>query len=109
MRWPVASGRAHPMLALGAAAIVALNPQFIALSAGVTNDTLLIALCTLFFAHLLPDIRGGAGRRWAVLGGIAGLALLTKQSGLLTAAGGGLAALLRPSPGSGASGMPASS
>ncbi|RME32847.1 MAG: phospholipid carrier-dependent glycosyltransferase, partial [Thermoflexia bacterium] len=88
----------HPMLALGAAAIVALNPQFIALSAGVTNDTLLIALCTLFFAHLLPDIRGGAGRRWAVLGGIAGLALLTKQSGLLLLPVGGLAALLQPFP-----------
>ncbi|MBC7225669.1 MAG: glycosyltransferase family 39 protein [Thermoflexales bacterium] len=83
----------RPWMALGAAAIVALNPQFVALSAGVTNDNLLIALCTLFFAHIPSCIQRGTGRQWAVLGGIAGLALLTKQSGLLLLPIGSLATI----------------
>ncbi|MDW8069685.1 MAG: glycosyltransferase family 39 protein [Anaerolineae bacterium] len=88
--WP---GR--PRLALGATAIVALNPQFIALSAGVTNDNLLIALCTLFFANIPSCIQSSTERRWAILGGIAGLAMLTKQSGLLLLPVGSLAALVQ--------------
>jgi 4-amino-4-deoxy-L-arabinose transferase-like glycosyltransferase len=85
----------RPMLSLGAAALVALNPQFIALSAGVTNDNLLIALCTLFFAHTVSCIQNGTKRQWALLGGFAGLTLLTKQSGWLLLPTGVLAALMQ--------------
>lgn len=73
----------RPNLAFGAAVFVALNPQFLALSVGVTNDNLLIALSTLFFAHLVSCIRGDTPKEWFILGIWAGLALLTKQSALL--------------------------
>jgi len=86
------------MLSLGAAALVAMNPQFIALSAGVTNDNLLVALCTLFFAHTGSCIQNGAQRQWALLGGFAGLTLLTKQSGWLLLPTGVLAALMQSVP-----------
>ncbi|MDY7076452.1 MAG: glycosyltransferase family 39 protein [Chloroflexota bacterium] len=74
----------RPVLALGAATFVAFNPKFISVSAGVTNDSLLNALFGLFFVYALRCMRDGAARgRWAALGGLAGLALLTKQNGLL--------------------------
>lgn len=77
--WP---GR--PALALGAAAIVALNPQFIAVSSGVTNDSLLNALFSLCLVLVVRFTRdGGSWRRWAGLGALVGLGLLTKQSALL--------------------------
>jgi 4-amino-4-deoxy-L-arabinose transferase-like glycosyltransferase len=71
-------------LGLGATAFIALTPQFIALSASVTNDNLLIALFAIFFVVSLRAMREGApSHRWALLGGIVGLSLLTKQSALL--------------------------
>jgi len=74
----------RPALALGAAACVALNPQFIAISAGVTNDNLLNALFSLSLVCALRCMRDGAAwDRWAMLGGLVGLGLLTKQSALL--------------------------
>ena len=74
----------HPFLALGAASFVAFNPQFIALSIGVTNDNLLNALFGLSLLCMLRFMRDGADwPRWAALGGLVGLGLLTKQSGLL--------------------------
>ena len=74
----------HPFLALGAASFVAFNPQFIALSIGVTNDNLLNALFGLSLVCMLRFMRDGADwPRWASLGGLVGLGLLTKQSGLL--------------------------
>ncbi len=74
----------RPVLALGAATFVALNPQFVALSAGVTNDNLLNALFSLSLVCALRCMRDGAAwSRWAMLGGLVGLGLLTKQSALL--------------------------
>lgn len=74
----------RPFVALGAGAFVAFNPQFIAVSAGVSSDGLLVALfslCLLVALRLMQD--GAHWSRWAMLGGLTGLALLTKQSGLL--------------------------
>ena len=77
--WPDRS-----VLALGAATFVALNPQFISISAGVTNDNLLNVLFSLFLVYALRCMRDGAAwSRWALLGGLVGLGLLTKQSALL--------------------------
>ncbi len=81
-----------PAFALGTAACVALNPQFIALSAGVTNDPLLIAIVSLATLWMLR-LMGTAARwpHWAVLGALVGLGLLTKQNALLLLPLGGLA------------------
>jgi len=74
----------RPFLALGAASFVAFNPQFIALSIGVTNDNLFNALFALSLVGMLRFMRDGADwPRWAALGGLVGLGLLTKQSALL--------------------------
>ncbi len=59
----------RPRVALAAAAVVALNPQFVALSAGVTNDNLLNALFALFSCWRCAVSGGGqAGNtgRWSV-------------------------------------------
>lgn len=83
---------ARPAFALGAAACVALNPQFIALSAGVTNDPLLIAIVSLT-TLLALRLMGTAARwpHWAALGALVGLGLLTKQTALMLLPLGGLA------------------
>ena len=74
----------RPFLALGAAAFVVLNPKFIVVSAGVTNDNLLNALFSLSLVCALRCMRDGAAwNRWAMLGGLVGLGLLTKQSAML--------------------------
>lgn len=87
----------RPYVALGAAAFVAFNPQFIALSIGVTNDNLLNALFALSLVYMLRFMRDGANwPRWAALGGLMGLALLTKQSALLLLPMGLLAAIWQP-------------
>ena len=76
--------RNQMLLALGAAAFVALLPKFIAVSAGVTNDSLLNAFFSLFFVCALRSMRDGASwHRWASLGVVVGLGLLTKQNALL--------------------------
>ena len=82
------------LLSLGAAAFVALNPKFIAVSAGVTNDALLNVLFGLSLIGALRAMRDRvAWYGWAALGGVVGLAALTKQSGLLLLPLGGLAVL----------------
>jgi len=87
--WP---GRAN--LALGSAAFVALNPHFIFLSSGVTNDSLLIAILAIFFVSAVRRIRDGARwTQWATLGGLVGLGLLTKQTALILLPLGELAVL----------------
>lgn len=74
----------RPFLALGAAAFVAFNPKFISISASVTNDNLLNMLFGLSLVCMLRCIRDGAAwHRWALLGGLVGVGLLTKQSALL--------------------------
>ncbi len=84
------SGAGFPLLA---AALVALNPQFLFTSALVTNDVLLVALAAALLWHCLawsnrarasatlPTLPTLAGPLLA--GVLFGLALLTKQSALL--------------------------
>jgi hypothetical protein len=75
--WP---GRRGP--ALLAAALVALNPQFIFSSSLVSNDPLLAALAAaILWLSLRPARRPAA--QMVALGLLFGLALLTKQSALL--------------------------
>ncbi len=85
---------ARRALAAGAAALVALNPQFLALSAGVTNDPMLIALGSLFLLLALRAMaRRAVWRTWAALGALVGVGLLVKQSALLLLPVGALAIL----------------
>ncbi|MDI7277786.1 MAG: hypothetical protein QME94_17540, partial [Anaerolineae bacterium] len=63
--------------------IVAFTPQFIATSAAVTNDTLTNALFAIFFLRGLALVQRPTDRGPLELGAIAGLASLTKQSGLM--------------------------
>jgi len=99
--------RINPALALPAAALLALNPQFIFLSAAVNNDNLVIALCSValwilvrlivgpavaqtFLSAAGPDAGRNAcatnGRErlgwYALLGLVWGLATLAKLTGL---------------------------
>jgi hypothetical protein len=73
-----------------AAALVAFNPQFLFVSALITNDALLTALsAALLWLAVRGDGRGAIGdRSWlnwraVALGAILGLALITKQSAIL--------------------------
>ncbi len=71
------------MLALGAAMLTAFNPKFIFTNATVTNDGLLIALCSLaLLSSVLLVKRGPSLRRYISLGVVVGLAALTKLTGL---------------------------
>jgi hypothetical protein len=69
--------------ALGAAVLTAFNPKFIFTSAAVNNDILLTALCSwaLLFSVLILT-RGPSLRLYLGLGVAAGLAGVTKLSGL---------------------------
>jgi len=71
--------RSAQTLALAAAAIVALNPQFIYLSAAINND-IVVALCgaALLLASVSILQEGLGLRRLVGLGVVAGLALLSK-------------------------------
>jgi hypothetical protein len=70
---------AHPALAVGAAALVAFNPQFLHLSGAVTNDvpaTLCGAAVLLMCIRLVQE--GPSLRMNVTLGILLGLSLLTK-------------------------------
>ncbi len=88
-----------PALALPAAALLALNPQFIFLSTAVNNDNLVIALCSValwILTRLIVGTTAGSnagataapadGREplgwYALLGVVWGLAALAKLTGL---------------------------
>ncbi len=87
----------QPLVAMLAAALVALNPQFVAISAGVTNDNLLNVFCGFFLLKAIRFIREGSSWiGWAGLGSLAGLGLLTKQSALLLLPLGVLAVVWQP-------------
>lgn len=75
----------RPIMALAAAGFVALNPQYIATAASVTNDLLLCALFSLAVLAMVKAIanQGWGWQRWALLGAGVGLAALVKQSALL--------------------------
>ncbi len=69
----------HPALALGGAAMVAFNPQFIYTSAAINND-IIAALCGTWVLFIcLGIVQTGADRRtWAGLGVAYGCGLLSK-------------------------------
>jgi len=70
-------------LALGAAAITALNPMFLFITASVNNDALVIMLCAigiwLIVRYIAMEPRWW---QWALLGAVSGLAALSKASAL---------------------------
>jgi 4-amino-4-deoxy-L-arabinose transferase-like glycosyltransferase len=81
----------QPLLPLAVAAIAAFIPQFVFVTASVSNDNAMTFLGTLALYLLLRLLRdetsGGASgltstRRWAALGIVDGLALLSKLSAL---------------------------
>ena len=76
--------RAPTTVALAAAAFVALVPQYLFIASSVSNDALITALTGAALWALVVALRGErrAGP-WLVFGLLAGLASLTKVSGLL--------------------------
>lgn len=76
----------QPAVALGAAGFLAFIPEFLFLSGAINNDNLaatLGALLLWMLAHLVRKTESPRWRDWAVLGGLLGLALLTKTSLLI--------------------------
>ena len=74
----------QPLAAPLAAALTALNPQFLFVSAGVNNDNLVVPLCMWSLYLTIRAIHQGPTPVTSVLTGLlAGLAALTKVSGLL--------------------------
>lgn len=68
---------------LTAAAFAALLPMNVALSGAVSNDPLLICLCTWALAMLFHAMHDGwTVKRAVILGLLAGLAILTKSTGV---------------------------
>lgn len=81
-RW----GTRNEWLSVAAVAFAALIPMFIALHAAISNDPLLILLCTWFATLCARGVRDGWDTRTAVsCGVIGGLALLTKTTALALA------------------------
>lgn len=76
--------------------LVAFNPQFLLVAAGVNNDNAITPLATwgLVLGYDLWDRGPQRWRPWA-LGVVSGLALLSKLSGLALVGVGGLALLVR--------------
>ncbi|RYG26402.1 DUF2142 domain-containing protein [bacterium] len=70
-------------LGLAAAAIVALLPMNVAISGAVSNDPLLIALCTWALALAIRTADRDDLRLAVAVGALAGLAVLTKFTALL--------------------------
>jgi hypothetical protein len=80
----------QPGIAIGATAINAFIPMFVFISASVNNDNLVVFLSSLVLAILVRAVRRGASPLLIlVLGGVIGLASLSKLSalGLLPLAG----------------------
>jgi len=87
----------RPVLAVGAAALVAFNPMFVFINASVHDDALadLVAAATLYVAARLL-MRGPTTRRAVALGLLVGLGFLTKLTCLLVVPTVGLALLYCP-------------
>ncbi len=84
----------QPGAALLAASLTAFNPQFLFISASVSNDALINLLAALLCWGMLLLLRDGfTTRRSLLLALLIALAALTKLSGLTVAAVVGLAAL----------------
>ncbi|HZY44976.1 MAG TPA: phospholipid carrier-dependent glycosyltransferase, partial [Anaerolineae bacterium] len=89
-----------PRAAWVAAALVAFNPQFIYLSAAISNDVPAACLAGLTMCWLVRGLhQDSIGKEWnIVLGILAGLAVMTKLSNLVLVIPIGLALLLRLKP-----------
>ncbi len=87
-------------LALGAASLVALNPQFGSLCGGITNDPLAIALCTGALCQIVTWCRTEvpSDRQLVTLGLTIGAALIAKLSATFLIPTVGVALLLRKTP-----------
>ncbi len=73
----------RPLWALGGAAFMAFNPQFLFISGAVNNDNLITLWVTLILLLLVRTVKAGIRLRRAVcVGVLCGLALLTKLTGL---------------------------
>jgi len=72
----------RPPAALAAAGLVALNPQFIFISASATNDALaaLLGSAALYLALCVAGGRARGDRHAAIFGAVVGLGMLTKVS-----------------------------
>lgn len=88
--WPEAS-----WLPVVVVIVAVATPQFVATCAAVTNDSLMNLLFALSFAVGLAARRRPSLCRWMGLGLLAGLGLLTKQSGLMLLPMGVLMAIWR--------------
>jgi 4-amino-4-deoxy-L-arabinose transferase-like glycosyltransferase len=76
-------GFRRAQVAIGAAAIAALLPMFVALCGAVNNDPLLILLCTWTLALCAKTVREGWTSKLAIgIGLLIGLAILTKTTGV---------------------------
>lgn len=76
----------RPAAALAVATVVGLNPQFLFSSATITNDAWAAATCAAtLWAGAVAARRGGSWR-WVLAGAAAGLAALTKYTGLVVLA-----------------------
>ena len=76
------------LAAVLAAALVAFNPQFLFISASVSNDNLITAVATIglwLCVWLVERKERPALGWWVLLGGLVGAAALSKLSGLLLA------------------------
>jgi 4-amino-4-deoxy-L-arabinose transferase-like glycosyltransferase len=103
--WYLATwGLRNEAVALGATAIAGFLPMNVALSGAVSNDPLLICLCTWCLACCAKGLRGGWNLKLAAaIGVLAGLALLTKTTAVALLPAAGLSFLLAsPTDGSGA-------
>jgi hypothetical protein len=85
----LAPGR--PQLAVAAAGLVALLPSFISISARVYNDSLAFLTATAALAAAVFVVCGPSATRLAAVAVTAGLAALTRASGLLVVGGTALA------------------
>lgn len=80
----------RPDIALGAAALNAFLPMFLFISGAVNNDNLAVPLASLALLLMIRMVSGTVGQpyrpvawwRWAVLGVVIGLAVLTKEGTL---------------------------
>jgi 4-amino-4-deoxy-L-arabinose transferase-like glycosyltransferase len=82
----------QPLLPLAAAGVVAFIPQYLFVTASVSNDNAMTFLGTLALYLLMRRLRDETSgvvsgltstRRWAVLGAVVGLAMLSKLSALV--------------------------
>ena len=74
----------QPVFALGAAALVAFNPQFLFTSGTISNDGAIAAFCAVGIWLLLRMFRrnGLTGKESLLLGLVVGLGVIAKPSGL---------------------------